>query len=68
MRLVKSRLIHDKRIDMVVSILFLFVVGQFLGDLVAAKFLQLDRIISNVMVHFIWEIDVTSNQDLDFNF
>ena len=53
---------------MIFSNLFLFVVARFLGDSVAANFLQLERIVPNVMVHFILEIDVTSNQDLDFDF
>ena len=53
---------------MIFSNLFLFVVAHFLGDSVAANFLQLERIVPNVMVHFILEIDVTSNQDLDFDF
>ena len=46
----------------------IFVLGQFSGDLVAVNFIQLETIISKVMVRSIWEVDLTSNQDLGLNF
>ena len=42
--------------------------GQFVGDLVAVNFFQLEKVISKVLVRSIWEVDLTSNQDIGLNF